>query len=77
MQEDVAGTLHTIGHDTRICSLCGTPYPANRLAPMEAAVGDGVRSEREDVCPDCARSLAQGDNPATPLNVDDQNDAPG
>lgn len=72
MQEDIAGTLRTIGHDTEICSLCGTPYPANRLMPIEAAVDDGVRSERENVCPDCARSLARGDNPIAPLNLDEQ-----
>jgi hypothetical protein len=77
MQEDVAGTLRTIGHDTRICSLCGTPYPANRLTPMESALDDGVRSEREDVCPDCARSLASGDNPAAPINLDEQTNAAG
>jgi hypothetical protein len=77
MQEDVVGTLRTIGHDTRICSLCGTPFPANRLTPMEASLGDGVRSEREDVCPECTRSLARGENPAAPINLDEQTDAAG
>lgn len=72
MQEDVAGTLRTLGHRTATCSLCGSVYPAERLVPVEATSMDGVRSEREDVCPDCRQALAQGDDPALPLDADDE-----
>ena len=71
MQEDIVGTLRTIGgHDTAICSLCGAPYPVDQLTPIEADLMDGALSEREDVCPECRKSLAQGENPAFPIETE-------
>jgi len=63
MQEDITGTLRTIGHDVATCSLCGAPYPIRALTPLEATPQDGVLSERADVCPECAATLARGDDP--------------
>lgn len=68
MQEDVVGTLRTLGQDTAMCSLCGHPYPPEALRPIEADLGDGVLSEREEACPECGRALALGDDPAFPLD---------
>ncbi len=71
MQEDIVGTLHTIGgHDTALCSLCGAPYPSGQMIPIEADPTDGVLSEREDVCPECRKALMQGDNPAFPIEIE-------
>lgn len=63
MQEDIAGTLRTIGHDVATCSLCGSPYPIQELTSLEATPHDGVLSERADVCPECVAALARGDDP--------------
>jgi len=77
MNEDVAGTLRTIGHDTLLCSLCGASYPADHLMPVEADPTDGVRSERADICPACRQALAQGDDPAFPLDTEGDSTAEG
>jgi hypothetical protein len=68
MQEDIVGTLRTLGHDAETCSLCGQPYPAQALSPIEAELEDGVLSEREEVCPECGRVLDLGDDPTFPLD---------
>ena len=68
MQEDIAGTLHTIGHDTQTCSLCGEPYAAPELTPVDAIPAHGVRSEHETICPACRRALAEGNDPVSPLD---------
>lgn len=71
MLEDVVGTLQASGHDVRLCSLCGAAYPADQLTPMEGEPMDGVRSERADICPDCRQALAQGDDPAFPVETEE------
>ena len=70
MQEDIVGTLRTIGHDAQTCSLCGTPYSADELTPVDAVPTHGARSEHEAICPACRRALAEGDDPALPLDED-------
>ena len=70
MQEDIVGTLHSIGHATAICSLCGAPYPADQVVPVDADPMDGMRSERAEACPECRRALLEGDDPAFPIEVD-------
>ena len=77
MQEDVVGTLKTIGHNVRTCSLCGAPYPAAQIASIEADPTDGVISEREEVCPECGRALTEGDNPAVPEDDSGRGAQPG
>ncbi len=65
MQEDIVGTLHTTGLSrVETCSLCGVPYPADQLVPVEASPIAGTLSERENLCPDCRAALEQGDDPA-------------
>ena len=71
MQEDVAGTLRTIGYDTDTCSLCGDAYPTDQLISVEADPSDGVVSDREYVCPRCYESLAQGEARVYPADSDD------
>ena len=71
MQEDVAATIRVVGHRMEICGLCGTPYPVDHLAAAEADPGDGTRSAFEYVCPECRLALAQGDDPAFPLDAND------
>jgi hypothetical protein len=44
MQEDIVGTLRTIGHDAQTCSLCGAPYAAPELTPVDAIPAHGVLS---------------------------------
>ena len=70
MQEDIVGTLRIIGHDAVTCSLCGVPYSTHELTPVDAVPAHGVRSERETICPACRRALAEGDDPAVPLDED-------
>jgi hypothetical protein len=70
MQEDIVGSLRAIGHDAATCSLCGAPCSADELAPLDAVSTHGVRSEHEAVCPACRRALAEGDDPAFPLDED-------
>ena len=65
MEEDVTGTMREIGHDTAVCSLCGQPYPADAVSPLEVSPEAGVLSERADVCPRCQDALARGEDPAT------------
>jgi len=71
MQEDIVGTLRTIGHDAETCSLCGVPYSTHELTPVDAVPAHGVRSEREAICPACRRALAEGDEPVVPRDEDD------
>jgi hypothetical protein len=68
MQEDCVGPLHSLGRDYETCSLCGYPYPAHMLKPHEGEPVEGIRSEREDVCPECGRLLNRGDEPGFPLD---------
>jgi hypothetical protein len=70
MQEDIVGTLRTIGHDAETCSLCGVPYSTHELTPVDAVPAHGVRSEREAICPACRRALDEGDDPVVPLDED-------
>ena len=71
MQEDIVGTLRAIGHDAETCSLCGSPYAAHELTPVDAVPADGVLSEREAICPACRRALAEGDEPVIPRDEDE------
>ena len=71
MQEDIVGTLRAIGHDAETCSLCGGPYSAHELTPVDAVPADGVLSEREAICPACRRALAEGNQPVVPRDEDD------
>lgn len=68
MQEDVTGTLRTLGHATATCSLCGQPYPPEALNPIEADLEGGILSERGDACPECGRVRDLGDDAAFPLD---------
>ena len=65
MEEDVAGTLREIGHDTAVCSLCGLPYPPAALTPLEIPPAAGVLSAWAAVCPHCRDALARGEDPAS------------
>ena len=71
MQEDIVGTLRAIGHDAETCSLCGVPYSAHELTPVDAVPAEGVLSEREVICPACRRALAEGTQPVVPHDEDD------
>jgi hypothetical protein len=71
MQEDIVGTLRTIGHDAETCSLCGLAYAAHELTPVDADPAHGVLSEREAICPACRRALAEGNEPVVPRDEDD------
>jgi hypothetical protein len=65
MEEDVAGTLRVIGHDTALCSLCGRPYPPAALTPLEIPPETGILSAWADICPHCRDALARGEDPAS------------
>ena len=75
MQEDIEGTMRSLGGrhfgvdaGGKICSLCGQPYPARTLTLRDGDEAEGVRSEYEEICPECGRLLALGEEPAFPLD---------
>jgi hypothetical protein len=68
----MAGTLRTLGHAIETCSLCSSPLPVHDLTSVEAAPAEGLRSERADICPECGRILAQGDQPNTLLHEEQE-----
>jgi hypothetical protein len=70
MQEDVTGPLHTIGKDYEPCGLCGQVYPTDMLKPYEGEPSSGVRSERDDLCPECRQALSRGEQPGFPPGDD-------
>ncbi|MBI3911779.1 MAG: hypothetical protein HY320_12720 [Armatimonadetes bacterium] len=58
MEEDVLGPRSEITGATYVtCAHCGRLYPERATVPVEAGVLEHVRSEYENLCPDCIREL--------------------